>query len=319
MAIPPRRFAAPAQGIRLGAYNSAMNDSAPPASKKWTTRALLRWMESFFKRKGVDQARIAAEMLLAHVLETTRLGLYTDPDRPASELERAALRELVERAGRHEPVDYLVGHTPFFAMQFKVSPAVLIPRPSTEALVEHVVQHARRTPGFHAPVIADIGTGSGAIAVALARHVPGSRVIATDPSEAALAVARENARAHGVEDRVEFRQGSLLEPLGGQRVRYLLSNPPYISDVAWEQVPAHVKNYEPALALRGGHDGLELIRPLIGGAARVLDRPGQLVLEFAASESKTVLKLAGEADGLVDEHVLPDHEGLPRVLVASSV
>ena len=256
-------------------------------------------------------------MLLAHVLGVPRIKLYTDLDRPASELERGTLRGLVERAGRHEPVDYLVGRAPFFSLNLRVTRDVLIPRPSTETVVEHVIQHCRRMPGFHAPVIADVGTGSGAIAIVLAKHVPNSRVIAIDVSAAALAVARENAQEQGVADRVELTEGDLLGPLRqrGLRVRYLVSNPPYISDEEWEAVEANVKDYEPQSALRGGVDGLKFIRPLIAGAPEVLERPGQLVLEIAAAHKEHAPRLAAEA-GLVNARVLADHEGLPRVLVA---
>jgi len=256
-------------------------------------------------------------MLLGHILGVERLKLYTDPDRPATDLERAAFKELVERAAVHEPVDYLVGRAPFFAMSFRVSPAVLIPRPSTETVVEHIIQHSRRTPGFHSPLVADVGTGCGAIAVALAKHASGSRVIATDVSEQALEVACENAAAHNVADQIDFLQGDLLEPIKqcGRRVRYLAANPPYISDDEWQDVPPNVKDYEPVTALRGGVDGLKFIRPIIAGARDVLDSPGQLVLEIAASQKDAALKLAHTA-GLTNPHVLADHEGLPRVLVA---
>lgn len=283
----------------------------------WTTRKLLAWTTEHFQKKGIDSPRLSAEMLLAHVLSVGRLKLYMDPDRPASELERAAFRELVERASRHEPVDYLVGKAPFFSMTLKVDERVLIPRPSTETVVEHIVQHARRTPGFSSPSVADIGTGSGAIAIALARHVPNCRVVATDISADALALAAENARDIGVAELIEFRQGSLLEPLGGGRFRYLVSNPPYISDKEWEAVEPNVKDYEPTSALRGGVDGLDYIRPIIAGALSHLERPGQLVLEIAASQKQAVLQLAEQA-GLKNARVLADHEGLPRVLVAES-
>jgi len=285
----------------------------------WTTRRLIKWTEQYLGKKGVDHARLSAEMLLAHVLSCNRLRLYTDADRPASDLERAAFRELVERAGRHEPVDYLIGKTPFFSMLFKVTPDVLIPRPSTETLVEHVMQHTRRTPGFAMPAIADVGTGSGIIAITLARHIPGARVVAVDISEKALAVARENAAAHGVESHIDFRHGHLLEPLAGMRFRFLCSNPPYISDKEWAEVEPNVKDYEPVTALRGGHDGLEFIRPIIQHAHRFLDTPGQLCVEIAASQKDAVLKLAEHAPGLANAHILNDHERLPRILVADHV
>lgn len=285
------------------------------AARQWTTRALLKWTIDCFERKAMDHPRLRAEMLLSHVLEVPRLKLYLDMDRPASELERAAFRDLVERALRHEPVDYLVGQAPFFAMMLRVTPAVLIPRPSTETLVEHVIQHARRTPGFAAPLIADIGTGSGAIAVALARHIPQARVIATDISREALAVAQENAVAQGVADYIDFREGDLLDPIRGLHVRYLVSNPPYIPDDQWPEVAANVKDYEPTTALRGGRDGLKFLRPIIEQAALYMDRPAQIVLECAAAHGQAIVELALQA-GLAHPRVLVDHEQLPRVLVA---
>jgi len=285
-------------------------------SADWTTRRLMQWTSIHLGRHGVEHPRVACEMLLAHVLGVPRLKLYTDYDRPANELERATFRELVQRAVAHEPVDYLVGRAPFFSLDFEVNRSVLIPRPSTEALVEHVIQHARRTPGFHAPMVADVGTGSGAIAVAVAVNLANSRVVATDTSGEALEVARRNATRAGVEDRIDWREGDMLEPIAGERFNYLLSNPPYISDDEWQQVPPNVKNHEPASALRGGVDGLRFLRPLVAHGHEHLQPSGQLVLEIAASQKQVVLGLAEQTDGLTNAHVLADHEGLPRVLVA---
>ena len=285
--------------------------------RNWTSRSLLQWTGDYFRKKGLDSPRLAAEMLLSHVLGVERLKLFMDPDRPTSELERATFRDLVERAARHEPVDYLVGQSPFFSMQFEVTPAVLIPRPSTETLVEHVMQHSRRTPGFRQPHIVDVCTGSGAIAVALAKHMTDASLTATDLSTDALAVARRNAARHKVADRIHFLEGDLLTPLSGKRFHYLVSNPPYISDAEWDQVAPNVRDHEPHTALRGGADGLKYIRPLIAGCRQHLTAPGQLVLEIAASQRDAVLKLAAAA-GLRHGHVLPDHEGLPRMLVADN-
>jgi len=284
----------------------------------WTVLELIRASAHYLERKGIASARLDAELLLAHLLGVDRLKLYMDLDRPANELERATFRALVERAADHEPVDYLVGKSPFFSMMLKVNPAVLIPRPSTETVIEHVIQHARRTPGFNSPLIADVGTGSGAIAIALAKHIPNSRVIATDVSEAALAVAQENAEALGVDDRIEFRQGDLLEPIQHERLRYLVSNPPYISDQEWGAVERNVKAYEPESALRGGADGLLFLRKLIEHGRALLDAPGQLVLEAAASHKKALVQLAEDAGTWENAHVLADHERLPRVLVCDA-
>lgn len=287
----------------------------------WSTRRLLVWTTDYFTRKHIDSPRLSAEMLLAHVLHVPRLKLYTDPDRPASELERAAFRELVERAVAHEPVDYLVGQAPFFSMMFEVNRGVLIPRPSTQTVVEHVIQHSRRTPGFHRPSVVDVCTGSGVIAIALAKHLPESRIVASDLSPDALEVARRNAQTHGVADRVAFLRGDLLEPIvahmpaGG--FRYLVSNPPYISDAEWADVAPNVRDHEPTLALRGGADGLDFIRRLLAEARRVVAPPAQVVIEIAASQKQAALDLAAASPArLGNAQVLSDHEGLPRVLVA---
>ena len=291
------------------------------ADEPWTTKRLLLWTTSAFEKKGIDSPRICAEMLLAHVLNQPRLKLYMDPNRPASDLERAAFRGLVERAMDDEPVDYLVGQAPFFSLMLKVNRAVLIPRPSTETLVEHVLQHHRRTPGFAAPRIADVGTGSGAIIVALTKQLiktdPDATFIATDISEDALAVAKENAADHGVADRIDFRQGDLLEPLRGERLTYLCSNPPYIPDHEWGAVEPNVKDHEPTHALRAGADGLDCIRPIIEQAKDHLADPGQLVVEIAACQKQDVIDLATQ-HGLRHPSVLVDHEKLPRILVADA-
>jgi len=287
-------------------------------NEAWTTRRLLSWTQEHLSRKGVDSPRLATEMLLAHVLGVDRLKLYMDPDRPANDLERATFRGLVQRAVNHEPVEYLVGRCPFFSMMLTVGPGVLIPRPSTETLVEHVIQHARRTPGFNAPTIADVGTGSGVVAITLAKHIPNSRVIATDISEEALTIARQNAQDLGVADRIEFRQGDLLEPLAGERLRYLVSNPPYISDEEWHAVNPNVKDYEPESALRGGGDGLRYLRRLIEQSRPLLEHPAQLVLEAAASHKKQLLKIVEDSGVWTHAHVLADHERLPRVLVCDA-
>jgi len=287
-------------------------------NEAWTTRKLLAWTCEHLGRKKIDSPRLSAEMLLGHVLGVDRLKLYMDPDRPANGLERATFRGLVERAVDHEPVEYLVGKCPFFSMMLTVGPDVLIPRPSTETLIEHVIQHARRTPGFNAPTLADIGTGSGAIAIALAKHIPNSRVIATDISERALTIAKQNAQDMGVADRIDFRQGDLLEPITGERLRYLVSNPPYISDEEWRAVKPNVKGYEPERALRGGGDGLRYLRKLIEQSRPLLEHPAQLVLEAASSQKQSLLKIVEDSGVWANTHLLADHERLPRVLVCDA-
>jgi release factor glutamine methyltransferase len=280
-----------------------------------------------FKSKGVDSPRVVAEMLLSHVLSCERMRLYMDADRPASEAELATLRDLVVRAANHEPVQYLVGSAWFFSRQFKVNRSTLIPRPSTETLVEHVVQWLRASPGHAAPLIADIGTGTGCIGVTIAVQSPAARVILTDIVAEALELARENARAHKVAEHMEFVCGAGARALlhaqslgqaGGAGARFdvIVSNPPYIPDNEWDAVAANVKNFEPASALRGGADGLDVIRPLIAEAAPLLKPGGLLAIEIAHAHRDAVLGLADTTGVLENVQVLKDHEGLWRVLTA---
>ncbi len=287
--------------------------SPAPADTPWTTRRLLQWTTRHFEACGVDSPRVCTEMLLGHVLGVERLRLYMEPDRPASAQEREVFRALVGRAAAHEPVDYLVGRAPFFGLELEVGPDVLIPRPSTETLVEFVLQEVRSR-GQAGPRFADVCTGSGAVAVALARHLPAARAVATDLSTAALAVAARNAQGQGVAERIDFRHGDLYAPLAGERFDYLLANPPYIRDTEWAQVAANVRDYEPVNALRSGVDGLDHLRPLVAGAGDHLNPGGVALFEHAASHEAEVLELA-RAVGFAQARVLRDHEALPRVLV----
>lgn len=296
-------------------------------------------MAGYFREKAVDSSRLVAEMLLAHVLGCERMRLYMEADRPASAGELDRLRALVGRAGRHEPVQYLVGEAWFFGLPFEVNRSTLIPRPSTETLIEHVLQQCRAggTRGGSDPQVlesqglgellagddlrlADLGTGTGCIAISIARQVGGARVVATDVVDEALELARSNARRHDVADQIDFRAGSLFEPLSATdeigRFDFLCSNPPYIPDHEWNEVEQNVKDYEPVAALRGGPDGLEVIRPLIAGAGRWLKPGGQLLVEIAHCHHDAVIDLVGQTDDLMDPRVLKDHEGFWRVLVA---
>lgn len=288
-------------------------------------------MGEAFSSKGLDSPRLLAEMLLAHVVGCDRLRLYTDPDRPASDLEREQLRDLVARALRHEPVQYLVGHAWFFGLKIKVDRRVLIPRPATETIVEHVLQDVRARRGQDAArgeglLLGDVCTGSGCIAVALAKRLREARVVACDLSEDALTLARENAQEHDVADRLDLLRGDLLEPLldfpatrSAGSLDYLVANPPYIPDDEWEAVAPNVRDHEPHGALRGGADGLDLVRRLLtehGGAAKRLRAGGLLLIEVADSKAETARELVQGQAGLGDVLVLKDFEGLARVVVA---
>lgn len=291
-----------------------------PAPETWTTRTLLAWTTQRFAQAGFDFARLQAEMLMAHVLGyPDRLRLYLEVDRPATAEEKTIFRDLVRRALAHEPIDYLVGKAPFFGLTFKVTPATLVPRPATETLVEFVLETEKKKPAREGGNLrlADIGTGSGTIALALAKFLPkakNAQILATDLSQAALEVAKENAGLLGVAAQVSFVHGDLLAPLAGETFDYLLSNPPYIPDHEWEAVAPNVKDYEPVTALRGGVDGLSHLRPLIEQGAAFVNAGGWIALELAACHAEQAADLARKA-GWQEARILKDHENLPRILV----
>jgi release factor glutamine methyltransferase len=299
-----------------------------PPTDPWTTRRLLAWMTEAFTKKGLDSPRLSAELLISHVVGCDRLRLYMDADRPASPLERDTLRDLVARALKNEPVQYLVGEAWFFGLPFKVDRRVLIPRPSTETIIEEVLRHARAEPGFGGKTgegvrFADVCTGSGCIAVSLLKQMPKAFAVASDISDAAVELARTSAQRHSVSERVEFLVGDLLAPIrehpggAGRDLHYLVSNPPYIPDHEWDAVEPNVKDYEPHSALRGGPDGLQFVRPLIDEGPAQLRPGGLLLIEIAAATAEAVLALANASPMLAHARIAKDFEGLPRVLVAA--
>lgn len=282
-------------------------------------------MSDAFTRNELDSPRLFAELLLSHVLGCDRLKLYMDADRPASEIERQTLRELVGRALKNEPVQYLVGESWFYGLPLHVDRRVLVPRPSTETIIEQVLQHVRTEPGFGGKTgegvcFADIGTGSGAISLVLLKNMSAARALAVDISPDALEVARRNAHRHSLADRIEFLQGDLLAPLGdhpaGNQLHYIISNPPYIPDFEWAAVESNVKDYEPTGALRGGADGLKFVRPLIENAPALIRPHGLLLIEIAAVTAPEVLALANAHPLLENARIENDLEGHQRVLVA---
>lgn len=305
---------------------------AAEQAETWTTRRLMAWMTQAFTAKCLDTPRRLAEDLLAHVIGCDRLRLYMDQDRPASALERSTLRDLVGRALHHEPVQYLTGHEWFFGLQIQVDRRVLIPRPSTETIVEQVLQHARSQPGFggsgmgmggEGVLLADVCTGSGCIAIAVLKHLPSARAVATDISTEALEVAALNARRHGVEDRIDLLQGDMAAPLldypgtaAKGTLHYLVSNPPYIPDDEWNAVAPNVKDHEPHGALRGGGDGLDLVRKLLDGGPELLRPGGLMLIEIAASRASQARDLVASCECLEDVRVLRDVDGLDRVIIA---
>jgi release factor glutamine methyltransferase len=318
------RWRARAQRGERGCTLATAVTIRPVQSDVWTTRRLLAWMMEAFTRHGLDSPRVQAEMLLEHVFGCDRLRLYMDPDRPASPIERQALRELVGRALKNEPVQYLVGHAKFFGLTISVDRRVLIPRPSTATIVEDVLQHSRAQRGAGGGdglLIADVCTGSGCIALALLKLLPGARVVATDLSVEALEVAKGNAVALGLDDRLELVRGDMLDALGLHPVAgavasldYLVSNPPYIPDDEWGAVEPNVKDYEPHTALRGGVDGLDFVRTLAARGPEFVKPGGLMLIEVAASRAAEARALVEANPLMTDVMVLADIDGLARVV-----
>ena len=297
-----------------------------PGGTTWTTRALLRWLIDAFTKAGLDSPRLMAEMLAASALGCERMGLYTHADRVASEEERARLRGLAARALKHEPVQYLVGEAWFYSLPFRCDRRALIPRPSTETVVDEALRFVRETPGFggkrgEGATLGDVCTGSGAVAVALLRHLPGARAAASDISADALTLARENAERHGVADRLDLLEGDLLAPIAGHPIvagglHVLTANPPYIPDEEWAAVALNVKGYEPEIALRGGPGGMRLVAPLLADGPALLRPGGLLLVEIAMSSAEAALSAARENPMLEGARIVNDSDGLPRVVWA---
>ena len=256
---------------------------------------------------GVEDAPLEAELLLRHALDFSRVALYQRLDEAVPPHVEADYQKLVSRRLRGEPAAYILGRREFFALEFAVNPGVLIPRPETETLVELAISRARQQA---VRSIADIGTGAEAEAVALAVHLPGVALYATDISAAALKVARANAARHGVTDAITFLEGDMLESLPGP-VDMIVANLPY---VRIEDMPAvNTHGFEPRLALEAGADGLDSIRRLVGQAPGHLGEGGTLLLEIGAGQAGAVTGLLREAfpEGKVGCH--PDMGGITRV------
>ncbi len=253
---------------------------------------------------------------MAFVLKADRVGLYLQFDRPLSDSERSSIRDLLRRRAAGEPLQYLLGETEFMSLMFRVNSSVLIPRPETEILVEDAVETLKAA----GPVrILDIGTGSGCIAVSLARNLPEAAVDAVDSEPEAIATAMDNAARLAVGDRLRFIRADAMD--GGFHTALappynaLVSNPPYVSEDEWERLPVEIRKHEPRRALCGGADGLAFYPVIARLAAEMLVPGGTVWLEVGVGQSEAVLGMFGRT-GLRDASALPDLNGIPRVVRA---
>ncbi len=286
-------------------------------AETWTIVRLLSWSQNYLAEKGVEDARLSAERMLGHVLGVDRIRLYLDFDRPLTPDELAAYKKLLLRRSAREPLQYILGETEFYSLNFKVSPAALIPRPETECLIDEAVNFLSAGERA-APRILDVGTGSGIISVVLAKKIPQSRITAVDISDDALALAADNARMHHVQEQITFVTADFLSQRGIRALDrpfdLIISNPPYIAPEEAKDMAPEVIRYEPGTALFA-EDPLIFYRRLAGSMGELLVPDGLLLCEMAANRWQEIKAIFID-NGAVEVETLPDYAGHMRVLKA---
>lgn len=269
------------------------------------------------EQKGFENARLNAERLLGHVLNLNRVELYLHFERPIDEEELAQFKVLLQRRLKHEPLQYLLQQTEFMSLPFKVGPAVLIPRPETELLVEQVLTECKtRFPALPEISILDIGTGSGNIAISLAKNLPAAKVTALDVSAEALMLARENAELNAVGEQIRFVNGDVRSVNLEQQFRVIVSNPPYITQKEMLELPPEVRYYEPKTALAGGVDGLDFYRLIIQRMAQKLMPHGFMAFEIGYQQAAGVKQIFHKSQ-FTDVKVFQDLNAHDRIIIAS--
>ncbi|MEO1525662.1 MAG: peptide chain release factor N(5)-glutamine methyltransferase [Planctomycetota bacterium] len=303
---------------------SELNANQQPAKKNedaWTVLRLLQWTTEFFEKRGSDSPRLDAEVLLAHARDCSRIELYTAFEEEPEEEQRAVFREMVRRRGEGMPVAQLVGYKEFYSLRFRVNEHTLIPRPETEHVVIEALDSVKSIEVKDRPIqIADIGTGSGAIAVSIAVHLPEAHVTAIDISESALEIARWNAEQHDVADRIEFVRSDLLSEIAEPEAFDLIcSNPPYISETEFLELDVSVRDHEPKSALVAGGDGTEIIKRLLAESYNRLHVGGRLILELSPMIADACEDLAEQISEFGDSRFIKDIAGHRRVLSLARV
>jgi release factor glutamine methyltransferase len=286
-------------------------------SETWTIGRLLEWTADYLADREADSPRLDAEILLAEARGCKRIDLYAAFAEEADEKVRLAFRELVRRRAEGTPVAYLVGYREFYSLRFRVTPDVLIPRPETELLVVRLLELAGDRPAGKPITIADVGTGSGVIAVCAAKHLPSARVTAVDISGPALGVAKSNAGDHKVSDRVEFFESDLLDAVDAdRRFDFILSNPPYVTSDEMQTLAPTVKDHEPQVALVAGTAGTDVIERLVPQAAERLNPGGHLLFEISPMLEQAAQELIDGEGRLERGSIIKDLAGHARVVQA---
>ena len=283
----------------------------------WTAMRALQWTASYLEKYDIEHARVDAEILLAHTLGCSRIDLYMHHDQPLNVDELAAYRETIKRRARREPVAYITGHKEFWSLDLKVSPAVLIPRPETECLVEVALNELKKRGGDRIKKILELGTGSGAISIALAKERPNDLYWASDASPDAIQIAKENARRHDVEHLIRFVAGKWFAFFSPEASAFdvIVSNPPYIRTADMNTLAPEIRDYEPGTALDGGDQGIVHLGGIIEDASHFLAHRGCLLLEMGADQRNAVQKIAGDASCYQTVDFLKDYGGHDRIAI----
>ncbi|MFB0526791.1 MAG: peptide chain release factor N(5)-glutamine methyltransferase [bacterium] len=298
--------------------------------RQYTVSEILDKVTKYLKRRGIPEARIDAEVLLAYVLKIERLEIYLNLDCQVTEKELSAYEKLIERRVGREPVAFIVGYKEFMGLKFFLNRDVLIPRPETEILVEKVIeklQNIKKSKSYeyernNSPVIVDLCTGSGNIAISLARNIASCKIYATDISEGAIQVARKNAKFHNVKGKIEFLLGDLFSPLeklnSNLAVDFIVSNPPYVKSKDLVLLPPEIKK-EPLSALEGGNEGLNFYQRIIPEALKYLIDGGYLIMEIGDYQGKAVVNLIRKEKQFYPPQLVKDYAGLDRVVMAQKL
>lgn len=284
---------------------------------EWTILSILEWTTGYFRKFKIDTPRLDAEILLAHSLGLKRIDLYLRYDQPLGADELAAFRKVIKRRAAREPVAYIISRWEFWGLDLMLDSHVLTPRPETERVVEVALAYLEEmADGDKAPLVMDLGTGSGCIALALAHDCPPARVVATDSSLPALMVARRNIESHQMADRIRLVAGSDLTMFDPAHPRFdlIVANPPYIPSSAIASLQPEVRDYEPRGALDGGEDGLAAYRRIIPEAATRLRAGGALILEIGSDQGPAVAQLAERSGLYRDGRCIADYSGHDRVM-----
>lgn len=300
--------------MKTGVASLSETNGVEQTSEPWTVLRVMLWSADYLADNGVESARLDAEHLLAHVLGVGRLEMYLRHEHQMQPSELDDFRPLLKRRASREPLQYILGRQAFRDLELEVAPGVLIPRVETEQLVGTVLEWTEMD-GRNSLVGLDLGTGSGAIALALLTEGPFRRMVATDTSKVALNVAQKNSVSVGFDDRLELRLGSLFAPvLTGERFDVVVSNPPYVAESDRDDLPPEVLDWEPHEALFAGSNGLSMLRKVVAGAAAVMEHRGLLALEVGAGQAE---EIAGFMDGQLrfeDVRVRKDLAGIERIV-----